>query len=114
GIVRSHGRHGDWPWPLAWRHSALVIGGSRRPAEVLPMSSEDAVIDVRHLTKSYEVYAAPRDRLKQFILPKLHRLGAATRLSRRTDPVRYYREFQALQDVSFQVRRGETVGIIGR
>ena len=70
------------------------------------MSSEIA-IDVSGLSKRYEIYEQPRDRLKQFILPRLqHAFGRK--------PSRYFREFWALSGVSFQVRRGETVGIIGR
>ncbi|KAB7780332.1 Vitamin B12 import ATP-binding protein BtuD [Xanthomonas sacchari] len=70
-------------------------------------SAGDAVISVSSLGKYYEIYADPKDRLKQFVLPALDRaLGG--------EPKKYYREFWALRDVSFQVRRGETVGIIGR
>ncbi|WP_315122739.1 ABC transporter ATP-binding protein [Comamonas antarctica] len=71
------------------------------------MSSNDVAIRVSHLSKCYEIYAAPRDRLKQFIVPRLLRLiGKPAR--------RYFREFWALRDVSFEVKKGETVGIIGR
>ena len=70
------------------------------------MSSE-VVIRVQGLSKHYQVYDTPRDRLKQFVLPRLNQL-----LRR---PYRqYFHEFKALDDVSFEVRRGETVGIIGR
>lgn len=71
------------------------------------MSSDDVVIRVEGLSKHYQIYDTPRDRLKQFVLPRLQRL------SRR--PVRqYFHEFKALDDISFEVRRGETVGVIGR
>lgn len=66
----------------------------------------DLAIEVRHLSKRYEIYAQPGDRLKQFLLPRMR--GLAGR------PVKpYFEEFWALHDVSFEVRRGETVGIIG-
>ena len=71
------------------------------------MSSEDPVIDVRGLGKRYEVYAQPRDRLRQMLLAPLRRLLRLTAHS-------YFREFWALRDVSFQVRRGETVAIVGQ
>lgn len=64
-------------------------------------------IRVGGLYKCYQVYAKPHDRLKQALLPRLRRLlGQA--------PSRHYDEFWALCGVDFEVRRGETVGIIGR
>ena len=69
--------------------------------------SDDIAIKVENLSKCYHIYDQPRDRLKQMILPRLQRAaGAATK--------QYFREFWALKDVSFAVRKGETVGIIGR
>lgn len=66
------------------------------------MSSEavgDTMIRVESLTKVFRIYDRPRHRLLQLLS-----------LGRR----RYYREFTALDDVGFSVRRGEAVGIIGR
>jgi len=71
------------------------------------MSSEDFSIRVDRLSKRYEIYAQPAHRLKQMILPRAQR---AMRRSART----YFNEFWALRDVSFDVRKGETVGIVGR
>jgi lipopolysaccharide transport system ATP-binding protein len=71
------------------------------------MSSDAVAIRVQNLSKCYEIYTAPRDRLKQFVLPPLRRL--AGRPSKQ-----YFREFWALKDVSFEIKKGETVGIIGR
>ena len=67
----------------------------------------DIAIRVQNLSKCYHIYDAPHDRLKQFILPRLQ--GLAGRTARQ-----YFREFWALKDVSFEVKKGETVGIIGR
>jgi lipopolysaccharide transport system ATP-binding protein len=69
--------------------------------------SDDIAIKVESLSKCYHIYDQPRDRLKQMILPRLQRaLGLP--------PRQYFREFWALKDVSFEVKKGETVGIIGR
>lgn len=70
------------------------------------MSSEIS-IKVENLSKCYQIYDQPRDRLKQFVLPRLKRLVGLP-------PKQYYREFWALKDVSFEVKKGETVGVIGR
>jgi lipopolysaccharide transport system ATP-binding protein len=71
------------------------------------MSSDDIAIRVTNLSKRYEIYDTPRDRLKQFVAPRLQGLAGRT-------PRQYFREFWALKDVSFEVKKGETVGIIGR
>jgi len=71
------------------------------------VAADNIAIKVENLSKCYQIYAAPRDRLKQFVLPRLQRLAGQM-------PCQYYREFWALKDVSFEVKKGETVGIIGR
>ena len=70
------------------------------------MSSEIA-IKVENLSKCYQIYAQPHDRLKQSIYPRLQRLAGK-------QSKQYFREFWALKDVSFEIKKGETVGIIGR
>jgi teichoic acid transport system ATP-binding protein len=59
----------------------------------------DVVIRAEGLTKSYRVFAQSADRLRQ-----------AVTFGRR----QYYKRFTALDNVSFEIRKGETVGIIGR
>ena len=59
----------------------------------------DIAVQTAHLSKSYHIYDTPRDRLWQL-------------LSR--GKKQFYREFWALRDVSLQLCKGETVGIIGR
>ena len=62
------------------------------------MNSSIAV-KVENLSKSYKLYDRPVDRLKE----SLHPLRKS-----------YHRDFYALQNVSFDIKRGETVGIIGK
>ncbi|AJX30744.1 ABC transporter ATP-binding protein [Burkholderia oklahomensis] len=69
--------------------------------------ADDVVIAAKGLGKYYEIYGNPKDRLKQFLLPTIDRATGK-------DPRKYYKQFWALSDVSFEVRRGETIGVIGR
>lgn len=69
--------------------------------------SDDIAIKVENLSKCYHIYDQPRDRLKQMILPRLQSVVGL-------QPKKYFREFWALKDVSFEIKKGETVGIIGR
>jgi lipopolysaccharide transport system ATP-binding protein len=84
-----------------------VSGGFRKQEKGLLMSSDNVAIRVSDLGKCYHIYNAPRDRLKQFILPRLQRLANYPAQN-------YFREFWALRGVSFDVRKGESIGIIGR
>lgn len=61
--------------------------------------NSDIAISVRGLTKTFRLFGHPGDRIKQFFS-----LGFK----------QYHREFTALKDVSFDIKKGETVGIIGR
>ena len=69
------------------------------------MSSEYA-IKVENLTKIYPAYDKPSDRLKQFLFPRIQKKCFGKARS-------YYKGFSALENVTFDVKRGETVGIIG-
>ncbi|HEY0588238.1 MAG TPA: ABC transporter ATP-binding protein [Pseudoduganella sp.] len=63
------------------------------------MMHSDIAIKVEHLSKCFQIYDRPRDRLKQMLA---------------RNRKQYFREFWALRDVSFEIKRGETVGIVGR
>lgn len=67
----------------------------------------DIAIRVQSLSKCYHIYDTPRDRLKQFVLPRMRRMAGKAHKQ-------YFREFWALKDVAFEIKKGETVGIIGR
>jgi ABC-type polysaccharide/polyol phosphate transport system ATPase subunit len=75
------------------------------------MYNEEIIIDAKNLSKRYEIYATPRDRLKQMMIPGL--LGMIFDTEVRSLP-QYFREFWALHEISFQVKKGETLGIVGR
>lgn len=69
--------------------------------------SSDIAIKGENLSKCYQIYGHPRERLKQFFLPHLRRIAGR-------EPNNYYREFWALSNVSFEIKKGETVGIVGQ
>jgi len=71
------------------------------------MCSEISTLKVSSLSKRYQIYDQPHDRLKQSVVPRLDRLVGRT-------PRSYFREFWALRDVTFDVKRGESVAVIGR
>lgn len=71
------------------------------------MSSDAVAIRANGLGKCFQVYDRPQDRLKQSILPRLRRLTGGSAPT-------YFRELWAVHDVSFEIRKGETVGIVGR
>jgi lipopolysaccharide transport system ATP-binding protein len=80
----------------------ITLDQTAQPVVATPpvTSNSDVVIAARNVGKMYRLYDRPQDRLKEQLF---WRFGQ-----------HYGREFWALRDVSFEVRRGETVGIIGR
>ena len=70
-------------------------------------STAPVAIRVNALHKCFQIYATPGQRLRQFVLPRFRRwLGLK--------PIHYYREFWALREVSFEIKKGQTIGVIGR
>ena len=63
------------------------------------LSDTDLAIRVRGLAKAYPLYANQNEWLKQVLFGSFHT---------------YFRSFWALRDINFEVRKGDSVGIIGR
>lgn len=63
------------------------------------MNRSECAIVVERLSKVYKLYDSPLHRLKEAV-----------------DPFRrkYHRDFHALHDVSFEIGKGETIGVIGK
>jgi teichoic acid transport system ATP-binding protein len=59
----------------------------------------EIAIKVTNLTKRYHLYDKPQDRLKEALHP-LKKI--------------YHNDFYAMDDVSFEINKGETVGIVGK
>ena len=61
--------------------------------------NKDIAIKVENLSKVYKLYNAPIDRMKEALHPLKKN---------------YHKEFYVLNDVSFEVKKGEIVGVIGK
>ena len=59
----------------------------------------ETAIKIEHLTKIYKIFDKPTDRVKEALNP----FGK-----------RYSRDFYALNDLNLEIKKGETVGIIGK
>ena len=73
--------------------------GFRKQERGLLMSSNNLVISVSDVSKVYHLYEKPQDRLKQILWKKSGNPND---------------EFWALREINFDVKKGETVGIVGR
>ena len=60
--------------------------------------TEDIMIEINHLSKVYHLYDKPIDRLKE-----------ALSLTHKS----YHKEHFALNDVNIQIKKGESIGIVG-
>jgi lipopolysaccharide transport system ATP-binding protein len=67
--------------------------------ENTPPESTEYAIEVNDLSKCYQIYDKPSDRLKQMLM---------------RGRKQYYREFWALKDISFKIPKGKVVGILGK
>lgn len=61
--------------------------------------SEDWAVKIEHLSKVYKIFAKPTDRVKEALHPFRKR---------------YSKDFYALNDISLTIKKGETIGIIGK
>ncbi|MGD1276231.1 MAG: ATP-binding cassette domain-containing protein [Tepidisphaeraceae bacterium] len=71
-----------------------------QPAASGAAAADDVVLSLQGIGKAYYLYDRPRDRLKQLVLGRWGR--------------NYGQEFWALREVSLELRRGQTLGVIGR
>ena len=83
--------------------------------------SDDIAISVQSVSKAYRIWRDPTARLKAPLWDAIGKLlpnwilNLNSKLKLRAgNPARYYKDFYALKNVSFEVKKGEAVGIIGR
>ena len=67
------------------------------------MSSSSIIVS--NINKTYQIYEKPSDRLKQFIIPKFQKIYSKHK--------KFYKEFTALDNITFNVNKNETLGIVG-
>jgi len=63
------------------------------------IENASTAITIQNISKVYHIYQNPSDRLKQMLWP---------------GKKKFYSEFPALCDISFEIKKGQTVGILGR
>ena len=82
-----------------------MLFDDNRHLERTPVSSDTAV-SVRNVSKMYCLFEKPLDRLKHLLWNFLFN-------SMQVKNLKFYREFWALHETSFDVKKGEVFGIIG-
>src|ERR1700680_2160024 len=80
--------------------SALRSENAALSAPLVALRPREPVVVAHHVGKQYRLYDQPQDRLKDSLF---WRFGKT-----------YGRDFWALRDVSFELRPGEVLGIVGR
>jgi lipopolysaccharide transport system ATP-binding protein len=76
--------------------------------------TEDPVIQVQGVSKAYHIWRSPAARLKGAIFTALGSIVPPLKEFFAAQAAAQFRDFYALKDISFEVRKGESVGIIGR
>jgi len=79
--------------------SLITVDNSRSVSHESQFTTHDIAISIKNLSKSYKMYPSPAEMIKELLHPFKKR---------------YHRDFWALKNVSFELKKGESIGIIGR
>ncbi len=92
------------------------------PAPATVQTKEDEVVlSVQNVSKHYKLWTSPGERLRYSLLSQAHRTlrqvlpansAPLNAIGRRREAL--HKDFAALHELSFEVRRGESLGILGR
>src|SRR4029077_18843428 len=78
---------------------SILATGSSTGIGMSSSTSSEIVVQARHLGKAYQLYARRNDWLKQAMFGWLKS---------------YVKPFWVLRDIDLDIRRGESIGILGR
>ena len=101
--------------------SSRILEISAPVAAAAEATPDEVMLSVQGVSKHYKLWTSPSERLRYSVLSQAHRTLRAF-LPPESAPLKALRErrnalhqdFTALQPLSFEVRRGESLGIIGR
>ncbi len=86
-----------------------------------PTAEDEVVLSVQNVSKHYKLWTSPGERLRYSLLSQAHRTlrrvlpansAPLNAIGRRRAAL--HTDFAALHELSFEVRRGESLGILGR
>ena len=101
--------------------SSLTLETPAPSSAFVERSDEEVILSVQGVSKHYKLWTSPSERLRYSVLSQTHRtlrtflpVGSAPLKALRARRDALHQDFTALEELSFEVRRGESLGIIGR